>query len=80
MFPSLFLYVKYSFILLFSQRYSETSKQRLDRAILTFFQNFRKAYVGDQAMHSSKVNEILLFVLLLSYHVLILFLSTFMLF
>ncbi|KAA0064799.1 exportin-7 isoform X1 [Cucumis melo var. makuwa] len=40
---------------LHSQRYSEASKQRLDRAILTFFQNFRKSYVGDQAMHSSKV-------------------------
>lgn len=39
---------------LHSQRYSEASKQRLDRAILTFFQNFRKSYVGDQAMHSSK--------------------------
>ena len=41
--------------LCFLQRYSEASKQRLDRAILTFFQNFRKSYVGDQAMHSSKV-------------------------
>jgi hypothetical protein len=37
------------------QRYSEISKQRLDRAILTFFQHFRKSYVGDQAIHSSKV-------------------------
>ncbi|XP_010694655.2 uncharacterized protein LOC104907423 isoform X1 [Beta vulgaris subsp. vulgaris] len=37
-----------------SKRYSEISKQRLDRAILIFFQNFRKSYVGDQAMHSSK--------------------------
>ncbi|XP_010543785.1 PREDICTED: exportin-7 isoform X2 [Tarenaya hassleriana] len=37
------------------QRYGEISKQRLDRAILTFFQNFRKSYVGDQAMHSSKL-------------------------
>ncbi|XP_061996319.1 uncharacterized protein LOC133714255 isoform X1 [Rosa rugosa] len=37
-----------------SQRYGEISKQRLDRAILTFFQHFRKSYVGDQAMHSSK--------------------------
>lgn len=37
------------------QRYSALSKQRLDRAILTFFQHFRKSYVGDQAMHSSKV-------------------------
>ncbi|KAJ0044908.1 hypothetical protein Pint_05676 [Pistacia integerrima] len=35
-------------------RYRELSKQRLDRAILTFFQHFRKSYVGDQAMHSSK--------------------------
>ncbi|KAF9688826.1 hypothetical protein SADUNF_Sadunf01G0028400 [Salix dunnii] len=36
------------------QRYGELSKQRLDRAILTFFQHFRKSYVGDQAVHSSK--------------------------
>ncbi|KAG2671972.1 hypothetical protein I3843_13G016500 [Carya illinoinensis] len=40
---------------LHSQRYGEISKQRLDRAILTFFQHFRKSYVGDQAMHSSKL-------------------------
>ncbi|XVF41019.1 hypothetical protein PTKIN_Ptkin01aG0246900 [Pterospermum kingtungense] len=40
---------------LHSQRYSELSKQRLDRAFLTFFQHFRKSYVGDQAMHSSKL-------------------------
>ncbi|KAF3676435.1 hypothetical protein FXO38_04290 [Capsicum annuum] len=39
-----------------SQRYAETSKQRLDLAILVFFQNFRKSYVGDQAIHSSKVH------------------------
>ncbi|CAA6655624.1 unnamed protein product [Spirodela intermedia] len=36
------------------QRYSEKSKQRLDCAIITFFQHFRKSYVGDQAMLSSK--------------------------
>ena len=36
------------------QRYSLSSKQRLDLAILSFFQNFRRVYVGDQAMHSSK--------------------------
>lgn len=40
------------------QRYGELSKQRLDRAILTFFQHFRKSYVGDQAMHSSKVHHV----------------------
>uniref|UniRef100_A0A164V8E3 Exportin-7/Ran-binding protein 17 TPR repeats domain-containing protein n=1 Tax=Daucus carota subsp. sativus TaxID=79200 RepID=A0A164V8E3_DAUCS len=40
---------------LHSLRYGELSKQRLDRAILTFFQHFRKSYVGDQAMHSSKL-------------------------
>lgn len=39
---------------LHSQRYGEVTKQRLDRAILVFFQHFRKSYVGDQAMHSSK--------------------------
>eukprot|EP00899_Mesostigma_viride_P004716 jgi/Mesvir1/14245/Mv09683-RA.1 len=36
-------------------RYNEQSKQRLSIAILSFFQNFRKVYVGEQAMHSSKV-------------------------
>ncbi|XP_062092059.1 uncharacterized protein LOC133797942 isoform X2 [Humulus lupulus] len=40
---------------LHTQRYGEVSKQRLDRAILIFFQHFRKSYVGDQAMHSSKL-------------------------
>ena len=47
-----------------AQRYSESSKQRLDLAILLFFQNFRKVYVGDQAMQSckqlyAKLNELL---------------------
>ncbi|GFY98116.1 ARM repeat superfamily protein [Actinidia rufa] len=39
---------------LHSQRYGEATKQRLDRAVLIFFQHFRKSYIGDQAMHSSK--------------------------
>ncbi|XP_019186899.1 PREDICTED: exportin-7-like isoform X2 [Ipomoea nil] len=39
---------------LHTQRYAETNKQRLDIAILIFFQNFKKSYVGDQAIHSSK--------------------------
>jgi hypothetical protein len=43
--------------LLSLQRYQELSKQRLDRAILVFVQSFRRSYVGDQAMHSSKVNK-----------------------
>ncbi|XP_071721383.1 uncharacterized protein [Rutidosis leptorrhynchoides] len=37
-----------------TQRYGVVSKQRLDQAILTFFQNLRKSYVGDQAMYSSQ--------------------------
>ena len=36
-------------------RYGEHSRQRLDLAILSFFQNFRKVYVGEQVVHSSKV-------------------------
>ncbi|KAK9987008.1 hypothetical protein SO802_031959 [Lithocarpus litseifolius] len=36
------------------QRYGELSKQRLDCAILTFLQQFRKSFVGDYALHSSK--------------------------
>ena len=38
-----------------AQRHHQRSKQRLDLAILSFFQSFRRVYVGDQAMHSSKV-------------------------
>lgn len=30
-------------------------RQRLELAVLGFFQNFRKVYVGEQAMHSSRV-------------------------
>jgi len=37
-------------------RYAERSRQRLDLAILSFFQSFRKVYVGEQVMHSSKVS------------------------
>ena len=36
-------------------RYGAESRQRLDLATLNFFGNFRKVYVGEQAMHSSKV-------------------------
>lgn len=36
-------------------RYATRSRQRLDKAILSFFQNFRRVYVGEQAIHSSKV-------------------------
>lgn len=38
-----------------TRRYGEHSRQRLDLAILAFFQNFRKVYIGEQVMHSSKV-------------------------
>jgi exportin-7 len=31
------------------------SRQRMELAVLGFFQNFRKVYVGEQAMHSSRV-------------------------
>ncbi|XP_022640688.1 exportin-7-B isoform X3 [Vigna radiata var. radiata] len=37
------------------KRYENVSKQRLDRAILTFFQHFRKCYIGDQIVSSSKL-------------------------
>ena len=39
------------------QRYSLTSRQRLDIALLHFFQHFRKVYVGEVVMHASKVYE-----------------------
>jgi len=37
------------------QRYGERSRQRLDMATINFFQCFRKVYIGEQVMHSSKV-------------------------
>eukprot|EP00803_Ostreobium_quekettii_P004119 evm.model.scf_281.4 EVM.evm.TU.scf_281.4 scf_281:37255-51104(+) len=40
---------------LHQQRYRETSRQRLDLAILSFFQSFRRVYIGETVMHSSKV-------------------------
>lgn len=36
-------------------RYEELSRQRLDSALLVLFQAFRKVYIGEQTMHSSKV-------------------------
>lgn len=36
-------------------RYGERSRQRLDVALLHFLQCFRKVYIGEQVMHSSKV-------------------------
>lgn len=38
-------------------RYGEESRQRLDVALLHFFQHFRKVYVGEAVMHNSKVYE-----------------------
>ncbi|KAI4300942.1 hypothetical protein L6164_034268 [Bauhinia variegata] len=40
---------------LHSRRYGDASKQRLDRAILTFLQHLRKCYIGDQSALSSKL-------------------------
>ena len=37
-------------------RYNEVSRQRLDIALLTVFQGFRKVYIGEQVVHSSKVS------------------------
>lgn len=36
-------------------RYGEATRQRLDIAVLNFFQSFRKVYIGEQVMHSSFV-------------------------
>ncbi|XP_027367978.1 exportin-7-A-like isoform X1 [Abrus precatorius] len=37
-----------------NKRCGDVSKQRLDRAILTFLQHLRRCYIGDQAVLSSK--------------------------
>ncbi|XP_074320623.1 uncharacterized protein LOC141657333 isoform X2 [Silene latifolia] len=37
------------------QRYGELSRQRLELAVLSFFQSFRKTCIGDQTIHSSKL-------------------------
>ena len=36
-------------------RRGERSRQRLDLALLSFLQNFRKVYIGEHVMHASKV-------------------------
>lgn len=38
-----------------AQRYGEKSRQRLDAAVISFFQSFRRVYIGEQMMHTSKV-------------------------
>lgn len=38
-----------------SQRYTVRSRQRLELAFMSFFQSFRRAYIGEQVVHSSKV-------------------------
>jgi exportin-7 len=38
-------------------RYGVDSRQRLDVALLHFFQHFRKVYVGEAVMHNSKIYE-----------------------
>lgn len=38
------------------QRTGEHSRQRLDIALIGFFQSFRKVYVGEQVMTCSKVS------------------------
>ncbi|GAB4851808.1 hypothetical protein Ancab_031207 [Ancistrocladus abbreviatus] len=40
---------------LYTERYREESKQWLELAVLAFFQNFKKTYVGDQAAHAAKL-------------------------
>ncbi|KAL8129299.1 hypothetical protein V2J09_018454 [Rumex salicifolius] len=37
-----------------SQRYPDQSKQRLDLAVLSYFDSFKRSYIGDDAMHASK--------------------------
>jgi exportin-7 len=37
------------------QRYGQETRQKLDQAMLGFFQNFQKVYIGEQVMHSSFV-------------------------
>uniref|UniRef100_A0A803LZU9 Importin N-terminal domain-containing protein n=1 Tax=Chenopodium quinoa TaxID=63459 RepID=A0A803LZU9_CHEQI len=38
------------------QRYGELSRQRLELAVLSFFENFRKSYVGGQSLHAAKAS------------------------
>lgn len=38
---------------LYAQRYHVSSKQRLDLAVLSFFQSLKRSYIGDQAAYAS---------------------------
>jgi hypothetical protein len=44
------------------QRYQDNARQRLDMAVLGFFQNFRKVYIGEQVRNDGGSNVILLLV------------------
>ena len=39
-------------------RLSQGGSEKLDLAILSFFEQFRKIYVGDQVQKTSKVKEV----------------------
>ena len=41
------------------QRHGHESRQRLEIAVISFLQAFRKIYVGEQVMNTSKVSRIL---------------------
>lgn len=42
-------------------RLAQAGNERLELAMLSFFEQFRKIYIGDQVQKSSKVIEALLF-------------------
>lgn len=49
-------------------RLAQAGNERLELAMLSFFEQFRKIYIGDQVQKSSKVNTSLMTLLLESVH------------
>lgn len=49
-------------------RLAQAGNEKLELAMLSFFEQFRKIYIGDQVQKSSKVNAVCIKVLVYLFH------------
>ena len=57
--PRLFVYVRVLQLMnLTDSRLAQAGNERLELAMLSFFEQFRKIYIGDQVQKSSKVSSV----------------------
>lgn len=65
---SVYLFSVLQLMNLTDSRLAQAGNERLELAMLSFFEQFRKIYIGDQVQKSSKVNTSLMMLLLESVH------------